>query len=76
VLLERWKPATAHNRYRGLHAFYRWLEEEDDLPSPMAKTKPPAVPDQPVPVLTEPQLRALFAACAGRTSRPAATPPC
>ena len=50
VLLERWKPATAHNRYRGLHAFYRWLEEEDDLPSPMAKMKPPAVPDQPVPV--------------------------
>jgi hypothetical protein len=66
VLLERWKPATAHNRYRGLHAFYRWLEEEDDLPSPMAKMKPPAVPDQPVPVLTEPQLHALFAVCAGR----------
>lgn len=32
VLLGRWKPASAHNRYRGLHAFYRWLEEEDDLP--------------------------------------------
>jgi site-specific recombinase XerD len=45
VLLARWKPATAHNRYRGLHAFYRWLEEED-FPSPMAT---PAVPDQPVP---------------------------
>ncbi len=66
VLLARWKPATAHNRYRGLHAFYRWLEEEDDLPSPMAKMKPPAVPDQPVPVLTEPQLRALFAVCGGK----------
>jgi site-specific recombinase XerD len=66
VLLERWKPATAHNRYRGLHAFYRWLEEEDDLPSPMAKMKPPAVPDQPVPVLTEPQLRTLFAVCGGK----------
>jgi site-specific recombinase XerD len=66
VLLGRWKPATAHNRYRGLHAFYRWLEEEDDLPSPMTKMKPPAVPDQPVPVLTEPQLRALFAVCAGK----------
>jgi site-specific recombinase XerD len=66
ALLARWKPATAHNRYRGLHAFYRWLEEEDDLPSPMAKMKPPAVPDQPVPVLTEPQLRALFGVCAGK----------
>jgi site-specific recombinase XerD len=63
VLLERWKPSTAHNR--GLHAFYRWLEEED-LPSPMAKMKPSAVPDQPIPILTEPRLRALFAVCAGR----------
>jgi site-specific recombinase XerC len=32
----------------------------------MAKMKPPAVPDQPVPVLTEPQLRALFGVCAGK----------
>ena len=22
--LARWKPATAHNRYRGLHAFFKW----------------------------------------------------
>ena len=66
VLLARWKPATAHNRYRGLHAFYRWLEEEEDTPSPMAKMKPPAVPDLPIPVLSEPQLRALFAVCAGK----------
>jgi integrase len=66
MLLGRWKPATAHNRYRGLHAFYRWLEEEEDIPSPMAKMKPPAVPDVPVPVLGEPQLRALFAVCVGK----------
>jgi site-specific recombinase XerD len=32
----------------------------------MAKMKPPAVSDQPVPVLSEPQLRALFAVCAGK----------
>jgi site-specific recombinase XerD len=66
LLLQRWKPATAHNRYRGLHAFYRWLEQEEDVPSPMAKMKPPAVPDQPIPILAEPQLRTLFAACAGK----------
>jgi site-specific recombinase XerD len=66
VLLARWKPATAHNRYRGLHAFYRWLEEEEDIPSPMAKMRPPAVPEQPVPVLGEQQLRTLFAVCAGK----------
>jgi hypothetical protein len=33
ALLARWKPATAHNRYRGLHAFYRWLEDEVDSAS-------------------------------------------
>jgi site-specific recombinase XerD len=66
LLLGRWKPSTAHNRYRGLHAFYRWLEEEEDIPSPMAKMKPPAVPDQPIPVLSELQLRTLFAVCAGK----------
>jgi site-specific recombinase XerD len=66
ALLVRWKPATAHNRYRGLHAFYRWLEDEEDIPSPMAKIKPQAVPDRPIPVLGEPQLRTLFAVCAGK----------
>jgi hypothetical protein len=33
ALLARWKPATARNRYRGLHAFYRWLEDEVDSAS-------------------------------------------
>jgi site-specific recombinase XerD len=66
VLLARWKPATAHNRYRGLHAFYRWLEEEEDIPSPMPKMRPPAVPEQPIPVLGDQQLRTLFAVCAGK----------
>jgi integrase len=49
-----------------LHAFYRWLEDEEDIPSPMAKMKPQAVPDRPIPVLGEPQLRSLFAVCAGK----------
>ena len=29
--LARWKPATAHNRYRGLHAFFKWVVAEGDL---------------------------------------------
>ena len=34
--LDRWKPATAHNRYRSLHAFFKWAVAEGDLPaSPM-----------------------------------------
>jgi Phage integrase, N-terminal SAM-like domain len=47
--LARWKPATAANRYRSLRVFYGWLEAEEEIPvSPMAKMRPPAVPDQPV----------------------------
>jgi len=27
-MLQRWKPATANNRYRGLQQFFKWLQEE------------------------------------------------
>ena len=75
-MLARWKPATAANRYRALRVFYAWLEEEGKIATdPMAKMKPPRVPEQPAPVLTEHLLRRLLAACAGRPSRPAATGP-
>lgn len=60
-------PATVNNRYRGLQAFFRWLADEDELrESPMARMRPPKVPEQPVPVLREEQLVALLATCAGR----------
>jgi site-specific recombinase XerD len=66
-LLARWKPATAANRYRALRVFYAWLEEEGEVAfDPMAKMKPPRVPEQPAPVLTEELLRRLLATCAGR----------
>jgi site-specific recombinase XerD len=66
-LLARWKPATAANRYRALRVFYAWLEEEGEIPAdPMARMKPPRVPEQPAPVLTEELLRRLLATCAGR----------
>ncbi len=63
-LLERWKPATANNRYRGLQSFFRWLVEEGEIgESPMARMKPPRVPDNPPDVLREEELRALLATC-------------
>jgi site-specific recombinase XerD len=47
--LARWKPATAHNRYRGLHAFFKWAVAEGDLEaSPMGGMRPPQLPEQPV----------------------------
>lgn len=61
-LLARWKPATAHNRYRGVRAFFTYLLEEEVIARhPMERMKPPAIPEQPVPVLREDELRALLA---------------
>jgi site-specific recombinase XerD len=63
-LLERWKPATANNRYRGLQSFFRWLVEEGEIgDSPMGRMKPPRVPDNPPDILREEELRALLATC-------------
>jgi hypothetical protein len=46
--LARWKPATAHNRYRGLHAFFKWAVAAGDLQaSPMDGMKPPNLPESP-----------------------------
>lgn len=65
--LARWKPATATNRYRSLRVFYGWLEAEGEIPvSPMTKMRPPAVPDQPVPLVHEDAFRRLLEASAGR----------
>ena len=68
-LLRKYKPATASNRYRGLFAFYKWLESEEETPHPMRKLSPPSVPEQPVPVLDEGQLRRLLAVCSGKDFR-------
>ena len=65
--VERWAPSTAATRYRCVQQFFRWLEEEGEVPaSPMVNMKPPAVPDTPVPVLSDDELRRLLAACEGR----------
>ncbi len=49
-----------------LRILYRWLEEEEELPSPMARMRPPIVPEQPVPIVPEDGLRRLLAVCAGK----------
>jgi integrase/recombinase XerC len=65
--LARWKPATAHNRYRGLHAFFKWAVAEGDLQaSPMDGMRPPQLPEQPVDVVRAEQLARLPRTCEGR----------
>jgi site-specific recombinase XerD len=66
-LLTRRTAATAATYYKVLKLLYQWLEDEDELPaSPMAKMRPPIIPDQPVPVIPDDGLRRLLGACAGK----------
>jgi site-specific recombinase XerD len=62
-------PAYVAKHYRSLQQFFRWLEdvEGEITSSPMAKMSPPAVPEQPVDVLSEEQLKLLLATTKGKT---------
>lgn len=67
-LLATWKPATAHNRYRALHSFFKWAIEEGEIKtSPMANTKPPLLPETPPEVLSDADIQKLLRACEGKT---------
>jgi site-specific recombinase XerD len=64
--LARLKPASAANRYRSLQQFYRWLVDEGELKeSPMARMKPPTVPETPPPVIREDEMQRLLKTCDG-----------
>ena len=66
MLLETRKPATASNRYRALQQFFRFLVDEGELPhSPMERMRPPFVPEEPPPVISDDSLRRLLRACEG-----------
>jgi site-specific recombinase XerD len=53
-------PATAHNRFRGCQAVFRWCLEEGEVKrSPIELMKPPRLPEAPPPVILEAQLRKL-----------------
>jgi site-specific recombinase XerD len=66
--LARWKPATANNRYRALQQLFRFLVDDGEIAeSPMARMRPPKVPESMPAVLSDKELRALLAACEGTT---------
>jgi len=65
---ERLAPATVAKHYRSLLQLFRWLVVDGELErSPMENMSPPAVPEQPVPVLDLDQIAKLLNACAGNT---------
>lgn len=67
-LLKTRSPSTSATRYKGLHRFFEWLIEEDEIQlSPMMKMKCPKVPDIAPDVLRSDDIEALLRSCAGAT---------
>ena len=59
--------STVAMQYRSLRALWSWLENEDEVEvNPFAKMRQPSVTETPVPVVTDEDLRALVAVCAGK----------
>jgi site-specific recombinase XerC len=68
--LERTAPASAATRYRSLQQLFNWLDDEGEITgSPMAKMRPPKIPEKPVPVLPDDDIRRLLASCSGKDFR-------
>ncbi len=66
-VLTRHSASTAAVRFRSLQQLYKWATEEELVDvSPMAGMHPPAIPERPVPVLADDDVRALLRACEGK----------
>ena len=60
--------ATVARHYRNLQQLWRWLLDDGEITrSPMERMRPPAVPEQPVPLISETDLVALLAVCKANT---------
>lgn len=67
---DRLAPNTVVTRFKGLQRFCGWLVDEEELPEhPMAKLKPPAVPETPVAVISDEEVTRLLKVCDGKDFR-------
>lgn len=69
--LARWRPKTAQVRYGDLRQFFKWAAEDGEIrTSPMINMRPPTVPEVPVPIVQDDDLRKLLKACEGKEFEP------
>ncbi|HVM31470.1 MAG TPA: tyrosine-type recombinase/integrase [Candidatus Limnocylindrales bacterium] len=62
------RPATVAQRFRSLQQFFKWLREEGEVrESPMVNMRPPAIPEEPPPLLRPEDVRKLLKACEGQS---------
>lgn len=72
--LDRFKPATANHRFRGVQRFFNYLVDEGALAAPpMARMRPPRIAEDPPAVLSRPNKRTSWPYATVPTSRPGAT---
>ena len=68
AVLEKNAPATARNRYASLVQFFKWAYAEGEIAeNPIDRVEPPALVEQPVPVLTADEIGALIKASKGQS---------
>ncbi|GAA4242613.1 tyrosine recombinase XerC [Actinomadura meridiana] len=66
-ILDSRSAGYANNLYRAIQQFFRWWSGEYGYANPMWGLKPPMVPEQPIPVLSQEQLGKLLKTAEGRT---------
>jgi integrase/recombinase XerC len=66
-LLATGAPGNANNKYRSVQQWFNWLLAEGEIEvHPMARMKPPFVPEKPVPLVPDELIRKVLDQCKGR----------
>jgi site-specific recombinase XerD len=64
------RPSTVNTRYRGAHAFYKWLVEEGETKeNPLQRIAPPSIPESVQPYYTPDEIQAALRVLRGRRLR-------
>lgn len=66
ALTKRTSAGNASVHHRALQQFWSWWSTRTEQPDPMAGMSPPIVPEVPVPVIPDDDLRKLLKACRGK----------